>query len=77
MQINLDPGEDLTIVTPRGNVVLGWIYDSEDLLVLVGFDPEKSKAEALGHLGQKFALASDLTIACRIQLSETEDDRHV
>ena len=76
MQINLDPGEDLTIVTLRGVVSVKWAYDSEDFVIFVGFDPEKSKAETFAQYGQKSAVNADLTIACQIHLSKIKDDRH-
>lgn len=68
MQIALEVGEDLKVVTPRGNVVIQWVAMSEDCIVMVSHDSStQSKVDAIG---QPSRVSESTITACRVHLKE-------
>ncbi|MBD2156264.1 hypothetical protein [Leptolyngbya sp. FACHB-16] len=53
MEIKLDAGDDLVVISPRGNFVFHWSEDRENLLVATSFNPDTTVPSIDGEIGEE------------------------
>ncbi len=47
MEIKLELGEDLVIKTARGTIGIGWVYETENIMVNVIYNPTDSSVQKM------------------------------
>jgi hypothetical protein len=71
MEINLQVGENLTVITSRGTVGINWINESENCIVNIDYDKTKTEASD-PHLKKENIFAPNVLSASIVKLSEKD-----